>query len=58
VLAPAALEVKMQKYVSHNLNKWARILEPVNAKGGSLKAAGMKESNMDHSAGNRDALSD
>jgi hypothetical protein len=48
----------MQKYVSHNLNKWARILEPVNAKGGSLKAAGMKESNMDHSAGNRDALSD
>ncbi|KAE9381308.1 hypothetical protein N431DRAFT_424871 [Stipitochalara longipes BDJ] len=43
----------MQKY----LNNCARILKPVKTKGGSLKAAGVKESNMDQSARNRDTLS-
>ena len=39
----ASVDVQSQNAeVCRYLNKWARILEPVRARGGSLKAAGMK----------------
>jgi hypothetical protein len=46
-LTSAEVEVEMQKY----LNNWARLLEPFNARDGSLKAACVEDSKVDDPVG-------